>query len=99
MKLDVAVPQLKQVLPVRAGVDSPTSPTLAGPYFRGALIRWAWHHRTKSDQIDGLFNYFLDGGSKENTCGKKSSCHNWELNPFLLLVKQMHKPLSHHDQW
>ena len=37
----------------RAGVDSPTSPTLAGPYFRGALIRWAWHHRTKSDQIDG----------------------------------------------
>ena len=47
----------------RAGVDSPT---LAGPYFRGALIRWAWHHR------------------------KKSSCHNWELNPFLLLVKQVH---------
>ena len=76
--------------PDRAGVDSPTSPTLAGPYFRGALIRWAWHHRTKSDQIDGLFNYFLDGCSKENTCGKKSSCHNWELNPFLLLVKQVH---------
>ena len=22
-------------------------------YFRGALIRWAWHHWTKSDQIDG----------------------------------------------
>ena len=38
---------------LRAGVDSPTSPTLAGPYFRGALIRWAWHHRTKSDQIGG----------------------------------------------
>ena len=38
---------------VRAGVDSPTSPTLAGPYFRGVLIRWAGHHRTKSDQIDG----------------------------------------------
>ena len=37
----------------RAGIDSPTSPTLAGPYFRGALIRWAWHRRTKSDQIDG----------------------------------------------
>ena len=37
----------------RAGVDSPTSPTLAGPYFRGALIRWAWQRRTKSDQTDG----------------------------------------------
>ena len=37
----------------RAGVDSPSSPTLAGPYFIGVLIRWAWHHRTKSDQIDG----------------------------------------------
>ena len=72
-----------------AGADSPTSPTsptLVGLFFfRGALIRWAWHHRTKSDQIDGLFNYFLDGGSKENTCGEKSSCHNWELNPYLLL--------------
>ena len=62
-------------------------------YFRGALIRWAWHHRTKSDQIDGWsvqLLYFLGGGSKENTCWKKSSCHNWELNPYILLVKQVH---------
>ena len=37
-------------------------------------------HPTKL--MDGLFNYLLDGGWKgkiENTCGKKSSCHNWEL--------------------
>ena len=34
----------------RAGVDSPTSPN---HYFRGALMRWAWHPGTKSDQIDG----------------------------------------------
>ena len=54
----------------RAGVDSPTSPTLAGPYFRGALIKWAWHHRTKSDQIGWSVQLLSHGGWKgkiENT--------------------------------
>ena len=52
-KFDALLKKLTGSLYYRAGVDSPTSPTLAGPYFRGALIRWAWHRRTKSDQIDG----------------------------------------------
>ena len=52
-----------------------------------------WHHRINPTKLmDGLSNYFLDEGWKakiENTCWKKM-CHNWELNPYLLLVKQVH---------
>ena len=43
--------------------------------------------------MDGLFNYLLDvcwKGKIESTCGKKSLCHDWELNPYLSLVKQVH---------
>ena len=29
-------------------------------------------------------------GKIEKFLGGKISCHNWELNPYLLLVKQMH---------
>ena len=50
--------------------------------------------RTTSDQIDGcavqLLSHGVWKGKTENTCGKKRSCHNWELNPYLLLVKLVH---------
>ena len=43
-------------------------------------------HKQKVGVIDGWsVQYLLDGGWKgkiENTCGKKSSCHNWELIGF-----------------
>ena len=29
-------------------------------------------------------------GRKKNTCGKKNLCHNWEMNPYLLLVQPVH---------
>ena len=51
----------------RAGVDSPTSPTLAGP---GVLIMWVCRSPTKSDQINGLSDRGWKG-KKENTSREK----------------------------
>ena len=46
----------------RAGVDSPTSLTLARPYFRGALIIGGCGitGQNPTKLMDGLFNYSLD---------------------------------------
>ena len=65
----------------RAGGDSPS---LAGPYFRGTLIRWAWHHQTKSDQIDGWSVQLLRGwkGKIEKTLGKKKLMPQLGIEPF-----------------
>ena len=89
-------------LQVRAGVDIPTSPTLAGPYFRGALIRWAGHHPTKSDQIDGWCVQLLSRLRLEREDRK----YLWEkklvpqpgIEP-LPFACEASAPLSHHDQW
>ena len=53
----------------RAGVDSPTSPTLAGPYFRGALIRWVCQSPTDMDFSS--ITYFI-GKERKILVGKKT---------------------------
>ena len=63
---------------------------LAKEWYSATLYnRLARVSEKKSDQIDGWSVQLITRkGKKENTCGKKSSCHNWELNPYLLLAKQ-----------
>ena len=58
----------------------------------GGLIRWAWWSSDCPTKLmDGLFNYLLELGRKDRKyLWEKSSCHSWELNAYLLLVKQVH---------
>ena len=51
-----------------------------------ALIMCAWHHRINPTKLmDGLFNYFLDGGWKgkiENTFWKKKLVPQLGIEPL-----------------
>ena len=53
---------------------------------------WVCRSLTKSDQIDGLSIWSNEGwkGKKEKYLWEKNLCHNWEMNPYLLLVKKVH---------
>ena len=46
---------------------------------------WVCRLLTKSDQIDGL-SVWSNKGKKEKYLWEKNLCHNWEMNPYLLLV-------------
>ena len=43
--------------------------------------------------MDGLVQLLTRQKLEKNTCGKKSSCHSWELNPYLLLVEVTRMPI------